>query len=1288
MNSKTAFSDWPFRVVGLLIVSFFILFVPSVMAQTASTGALTGTLKDASGAVIPNATVTATSSDTGAVRTAMTGTDGTYRFSLLPPGNYRVRLEASGFKPVEIPSATVNVTETEVLDRNLEVGSQAQTVTVESEVEAIQTTSSALGTVASARTLTELPLNTRNYTNLLAMSGGVAADVNNATLLGKGATRMAVNGGATGQNAYLMDGVAVNNWAGFGGTTEGGTVGSFAMPNPDAIAEFKIQTSTYDAGSGRNPGANVNVVTKSGTNSFHGSAFEFFRNTVLNANDWFLNREGVAKPALNSNQYGGALGGPVKKDKVFFFVSYQETDQKNGFSAFSDSATILPPIPAGNRGTCNGGKPGWYSFSACDAAGQAFIQNLATNLSSSKPKQGTVVIQNPAACAAAANCDAAGLFNMNPIAISLLQAQLPGGGSYIPGSGTSGYVSQNFVIPAIFKDHQAIGNVDYVINNKHTFSGRWVFDADPYTAAFGVKNAQEPVNLLPGVPVSSTQIDQDAVARVTSILSNNVVNDFHVGYQRYTINTSRSSPFTNSQFGIQDFVSPFAPGGLYDKLSNITVNGSANSGLFDLGVFGPFDARVVDNQYVIGDQVSWTRGKHTLRTGFEAERVILASISSSSSAGAPTFQSFADLLIGRAGCGAGVTLSPSAANPGGCNGSAASNMTAQGTTSANGSAQTNPRDYFLSAFVQDDIKVSARLTLNLGLRWELDQFPSEANGNFSNFSPSLGGVGTAPIVSIPGGTGESLAGYVVPSNYSAIVPTGVYQSAVSYDVQHSAPWDNFAPRIGFAWQPTSSNRLVIRGGAGYFYDLLSGGATARLASAGPLHGPPSSGSPAASLYNPWAIPPGVVSAGPGYFGFVPRWVDQSTVCNAANAFCGSNNPATACLKPPCSSNTSPFSLDPGWTVPLTYEWNLNTQYEFLPSWVLEVGYVGSHGIHQVSPGAVSGPTADGTSIANPWNIAQLAGVGAPCSSCGIAGISQILAAQGNTTGNAVLRVPNLGINANATQLQTNSNYKYNALQVTVRKQFSKGFQLQAAYTWARALEQAPQGINAYPYVVQTYSPEYLVRPQRLVFNYVWELPLGHQQGWLGKVTEGWSWSGVTTIQDGQPQDIVDSSGGRIFGVTGGLAGTIGHAQLCPGMTYANIATSGSVTQRVSNGLDGPTPANPSGDGWINSAAFCAPPSNVGAISGVGGGAGFGNMGAGNILGPGQNDWDMSLAKLIKIRENQSLEFRAEFYNTFNHPQFANVLDTDANDRGGSGLGTITVTSVNPRVLQFGLKFLF
>ena len=350
------------------------------MAQTAGTGALEGTVTDSTGAVIANVTVRATSADTGQVRTAKTGPDGTYKFNLLPPGNYSVKFEAAGFSAVEVPSATINVTETNVLNRALAVGTQTQQVTVEGEVETVQTENSALGTVVNTATVSELPLNTRNFTNLLAMSSGVAANVSNATTIGKGATNMAVNGASTAQNTYLMDGITVNNWTALGGVTEGTVPGTFAMPNPDAIAEFKIQTSSYDAGYGRNPGANVNVITKSGTNSFHGTAFEFFRNSVLNANDWFIKEQGLAKPVLNSNQFGGAFGGPVKKDKLFFFVNYQETQQKNGFASYSQAATILPPIPNGNRGTC--GPVGFSTIAACDAAGAAFVRNLAQNMCS------------------------------------------------------------------------------------------------------------------------------------------------------------------------------------------------------------------------------------------------------------------------------------------------------------------------------------------------------------------------------------------------------------------------------------------------------------------------------------------------------------------------------------------------------------------------------------------------------------------------------------------------------------------------------------------------------------------------------------------------------------------------------------------------------------------------------------------------------------------------------------------------------------------------------------------
>src|SRR6516162_1024232 len=319
-------SNWrtPLSRIGMYVVTC-LLFASHLMAQSAGTGALTGTVTDMGGGIVAGATITLTSTDTNQTRTATTGVDGSYKFSLLPPGNYRVRFSATGFKTAEVTSIAVNVTETPVLDRALEVGAQSEQVTVEAQTDTLQTATSTLGNTVGTRTVTQLPLSSRNYTQIIALSAGTNTSANNATALGKGTQNMSVNGNDPGQNNFQMDGVNITNFANSGSANDASLYTGVGIPSPDAIQEFKVQTSTYDASYGRNPGANVNVVTKSGTNQFHGSAFEFFRNAQLNANSFFYNRDSCAygascpKQILNQNQFGGVLGGPVKKDKLFFF---------------------------------------------------------------------------------------------------------------------------------------------------------------------------------------------------------------------------------------------------------------------------------------------------------------------------------------------------------------------------------------------------------------------------------------------------------------------------------------------------------------------------------------------------------------------------------------------------------------------------------------------------------------------------------------------------------------------------------------------------------------------------------------------------------------------------------------------------------------------------------------------------------------------------------------------------------------------------------------------------------
>jgi hypothetical protein len=361
---------------------------------------------------------------------------------------------------------------------------------------------------------------------------------------------------------------------------------------------------------------------------------------------------------------------------------------------------------------------------------------------------------------------------------------------------------------------------------------------------------------------------------------------------------------------------------------------------------------------------------------------------------------------------------------------------------------------------------------------------------------------------------------------------------------------------------------------------------------------------------------------------------------------------------------------------LIRQYNLNFQYEFAPRWVLEAGYVGSSGINLLD-------------YNHNVNTALLASAADP-----INGITTTTAA------NVGYRVPYVGYNP--TGLQTTAFdgiSNYNSLQVTVRKQLSHGLSLQGSYTWSKSMTDLTvdsANSNNAGNLMQQYGPSYFTRPQRFVINYSYELPFGKHNGVAGKLLEGWNLSGVTTIQDGAPMTFVDGGAGTAYGTNGtGTTSGYGRSQMCPGMTYNNIVTPGGIESRLGGYSGGP--------GYFNTSAFCAAPAIMpdGVTTTTQAACPtcatlFGNSGQGILLGPGQFNFDLSLLKTTKITEKSTLQFRAEFFNLFNHPQFS-ALDPGAGTGGTlsslpqplvAGQGTITSTSVNPRVIQLGLKFLF
>lgn len=1186
----------------ILVVALLSLAVPAAFAQSAGTGALTGTVTDPSGAVVPNVTVTLTSTATGQIRTVTTGTDGAYRFALIPPGTYSVKFTAMGFKVAEVPSVSVNVSETPVLNQNLEVGQQAESVVVNAEAAILQTADSTLGAVVSGTAITDLPLATRNFTQVLGLEAGANSGVNNATALGKATLDLAVNGASPTQNNFQMDGSSVINAFGAGLSGDSGIYVGIAIPQPDAIQEFKVQTSSYDASYGRNPGANVNVVTRSGTNQFHGTLFEFFRNEDLNANSFFQNAYGGGKQQiLKNNQFGGTGGGPIKKDKLFFFGGYQGTRQRNGIAPGGSASTILPPIPAGNRSA-----PGFQQ-----ALGAAFCE-------ANHPGNALYETFTQANGLGGVNvaCDGS---NIGPVALALLNVKNADGSYYIPSSTNGGFQQTNYSFPSIYTGNQYIGNFDYLINARNTLQGRYLFTEDPQSTPFGIGN-------VPGTPSNTYYANTVSNLKLTTLITNAFINVAKISLQRNIANGSDKVPYTPQGVGI----TPIIPQEMFPPIDIIL--GAVTIG----GTLDPYVGPA--NQFNYADQISWTHGRHSIRAGVEYEDDQWNLSFASLLPGFFIIPSFNDFLLGLPGCPVGTwPVSCNTGNPRNTNGSLLGTYLSClfcVRSGPNGIIHAY-REHDVASFFQDDWKVNNRLTLNLGVRWEYDGMLGDKYGNLTNIWPSLLQSVPVPPTS-PQASGASLVGYVVPNNYVSHYgppPAGVKIVNGNNPTQSGIPWNNFGPRLGFAWQPVANGKLVMRGGFGMYYDRVGSSDFVHAVEQGdPYANTVDCGGAACapySLANPFPNTP---------LGFSPRWF----------------NPATG-----ASSNlNSPFYA--AVHTPLTRAYNLSVQYQFKPNWVLEAGFVGSSGINQ-------------TDYNHDYNVAQLASPSNP-----INGITT------NTLTNAPYRVPYLGYAP--LELQGTGYdlvYNYNSLQVTLRKRFSHGLTMQAAYTYARELTNVNTGpgdnqanVGNPSRIGEQYGPAAFLRPQRFVINYSYDLPLGKHQGFAGVMASGWQVTGVTVVQDGTPMTIVDANGGTVY--TGGAQAGTGEggfstAQMCPGATYKQIATPGGVEARLGGGTGGP--------GYFNTAAFCNPI----VVGSDGLATAYGNSGIGVIQGPGQFNFDASLLKTTRITERQRVQFRADFFNLMNHPQFGNPAAT----RSTPGtFGEITTTNTNPRLVQFALKYLF
>jgi len=1191
-----------------------VLSTVQVLAQGGATGAITGTVQDPTGAFVANADVRILNQDTGVVaRTLKTDANGSFTAPLLPVGTYTVQVESTGFTPAKFQGIVVRVTETTRMSAKLAPLQVMEKVEVQAEVQQVETTTAATGQAIESQTIRELPLATQNFEQLLTLSTGAQSDLNASAQLGRGNVRVIVNGQREDNNNYLIEGISATDYNVAQAT-------NIPLPNPDVIQEFKVQTSLYDASQGRNSGGNVNAILKSGTREFHGDVYEFLRNDVFNANEYFLNRSGLPRPSVKQNIFGGSLGGPVGSGKLgFFFINYQGTRQRSGLS---------PGTQISN--------PGFPVLDPNDRSDAKIMSDF-------------------------------NVANVDPVVHTLLNLKStqfgngPGGWLIPSVAGTPGSAGQ-FIIskPGKFTDDQFTTNWDKEFHaGKDKLSARFFFSDSEQVLPFGAGGLQASLGGTLGTSIAASDLNFPLDLPVhnrlltineTHLLSNSLVNDFRFGYNRINDSLVNIEPVVSLNGG--------SPQPLTAALLGIdrpTNNVTKDIYKFTLSSFQfgptPFANQYqTQNNYNVVDNLSWVHGKHTWRFGGEFTRVNLDKV-------------FPQVFNGQ------LFFVPTQPTPT-TNVSDFQNFltgTAQASFGGSGISNHEYRSNNYGFFVQDDWKARQNLTLNLGLRTEMFGAFYDKLCHIGNFDLAAANAGQYPMVY--GGCANHLgvAGLTGRGNDSTMKNN--YSTTIG-------------PRVGFAWDLFNDHKTSLRGGFGMYYVREDVGTVDQLSFQAPYL-------PIAGLGNNPGCLPAFFSAA------APANCQQNGVNPNALPVAGTIDPNFI----PCAGvldsfpggDTTQFpnytcaSGSPGvfpaqflfvlavprhYVVPSTQAWNLTIQRDLGKNWILEVGYVGNHTIHLRE--TRTNVQARLATAANPIN-----GVGAN-------GVPYSITE--STTANAVARSNQQGVNGyGGMQLFANDAYShYNSLQTTLSRRWGAGY-FQAAYTFSKALDATSTGNTAFntafndeSNVRNSYGLSDFDRPHRLSVSYRYDLPFfSKATGFAHHALGNWAVSGITTVQSGTPFAVLDATAGSAY-IANGLAFATLGATLAPGRTIASANTSGDIHHRL--------------DQYLNPAAFVNAPlaDPAGCASDPSGAActtAFGTLRRNLYRGPHQQNWDFSLIKNFTITERQTLRFTADFFNIWNHANFASpaLAQQDINN---PNFAQITSTVGTPRLIQLSLRYAF